>query len=192
MKMFVLKFPTLDSQDKQAGISKFNLENINYIFFFFTDSHILISRYLFDRHREQKACNTDFPLGSVNIKVQLLREHLRVEVLNARHLKPPDPRSIKLRENKYLPAQRRRNLQSTANLSRSQRNLQWVKSKFKSLRSNLQEASVQIHNNANDGLADPYVHLKLVPSQKFMDCPKHRTRIQRRTLFPLFDETFDL
>ena len=60
-----------------------------------SDSHVLISRYLFDRYREQKSV-TDFPLGSVNIKVQLLREHLRVEVLNARHLKPPDPRSSKI------------------------------------------------------------------------------------------------
>ena len=87
---------------------------------------------------------TEFPLGSVNIRVQLLREHLRVEILNARHLKPPDPRSVRIRENKYLPAQRRRLLQSSANLSRSQRNLEWVKSKFKSLRSNLHEASVQV------------------------------------------------
>ena len=35
-------------------------------------------------------------------------------------------------------------LQSSANLTRSQRNLQWVKSKFKSLKSNLHEASVQV------------------------------------------------
>ena len=156
-----------------------------------SDSHILISRYLFERHREQKAM-TEFPLGSVNIRVQLLREHLRVEVLNARHLKPPDPRSIRIRENKYLPAQRRRLLQSSANLSRSQRNLEWVKSKFKSLRSNLHEASVQLHNNTNDGLCDPYISLRLLPGQKFPECPKHKTRWQRRTLFPLFDETFDL
>ena len=40
----------------------------------------------------------EFPLGSVNIRVQLLREHMRVEVLNARHLKPPDPRSSKHRD----------------------------------------------------------------------------------------------
>ena len=100
---------------------------------------------------------------------------------------------VRIRDTKYLPAQRRRLLQQSAvNLSRSQRNLQWVKSKFKSLKSNLHEATVQIHNNANDGLCDPYVHLKLVPSQKFLECPKHRSRIQRRTLFPLFDETFDL
>lgn len=57
-----------------------------------SDSHVLIARYLWERHREQKAMQ-EFPLGSVNIRVQLLREHLRVEVLNARHLKPPDPRS---------------------------------------------------------------------------------------------------
>ena len=59
-----------------------------------SDSQILIARYLWERHREQKAMQ-EFPLGSVNIKIQLLREHLRVEILNARHLKPPDPRSGK-------------------------------------------------------------------------------------------------
>lgn len=53
-----------------------------------------IFRYLWERHRDQKGVQTgDYTLGSVNIRVQLLREHLRVEVLNARHLKPPDPRS---------------------------------------------------------------------------------------------------
>ena len=99
---------------------------------------------------------------------------------------------VRIRESKYLPAQRRRHLQSSMNLSRSQRNLLWLKSKFKSLRSNLQEASVQLHNNSNDGLCDPYVTLRLVPGQKFNECPKHKSRCQRRTLFPLFDETFDL
>ncbi len=59
-----------------------------------SDSNILISRYLFERHREQRAVEEgEYSLGSVNVRVQLLREHLRVEVLNARHLKPPDPRS---------------------------------------------------------------------------------------------------
>ena len=64
-----------------------------------SDSNVLIARYLWERHREQKSmqesATQEFPLGSVNIRVQLLREHLRVEVLNARHLKPPDPRSSK-------------------------------------------------------------------------------------------------
>ena len=100
--------------------------------------------------------------------------------------------SVRIRESKYLPAQRRRHLQSSMNLSRSQRNLLWLKSKFKSLRSNLEEASVQLKNNSNDGLCDPYVTLRLVPGQKFNECPKHKSRCQRRTLFPLFDETFDL
>ena len=59
-----------------------------------SDSQILIARYVWERHREQRLM-LEFPLGSVNIRVQLLREHLRVEVLNARHLKPPDPRSSK-------------------------------------------------------------------------------------------------
>ena len=117
------------------------------------------------------------------LKIMMLRKFLVIEFFSF---------AVRVREAKYLPAQRRRLLQSSANLSRSQRNLEWVKAKFKSLRSNLHEASVQLHNNANDGLCDPYISLRLVPSQKFLECPKHKTRVQRRTLFPLFDETFDL
>ena len=32
----------------------------------------------------------------------------------------------------------------------------------------------------------------MVPAIRFHECPKQKTRTQRRTLFPLFDETFDL
>merc|ERR1712240_625542 len=63
---------------------------------------------------------------------------------------------------------------------RSQRNLQWVKSKWKSLRTTL-----------HDGQCDPYISLRLVPTTNFPHCPKQKTKTKRRTLFPLFDETFD-
>ena len=33
---------------------------------------------------------------------------------------------------------------------------------------------------------------RLVPDSRFNDCPKLRTRTIRGTLFPLFDEKFDL
>ena len=57
-----------------------------------SDSSDLISRYLFERHREQNSIQPgDYELGSITIRCQLLKEHLRIEVLNARHLKPPDP-----------------------------------------------------------------------------------------------------
>ena len=57
-----------------------------------SDSTELISRYLWERHRDQVSIKAgDYNLGSITIRCQLLREHLRIEILNARHLKPPDP-----------------------------------------------------------------------------------------------------
>ena len=75
------------------------------------DSSELISRYFWERHLEQRALqqagfsrshnissnnhnnnmNVNPPnLGSITVRCQMLNEHLRVEVLNARNLKPPD------------------------------------------------------------------------------------------------------
>ena len=67
---------------------------------------------------------------------------------------------------------------------------------------------ISIHTANTQNQADPYVCLRLVPNSRFWkqlsasnwdlfvvrfsDTPKHRTQTQRRTLFPLFDETFDL
>ena len=108
-----------------------------------SDSTELISRYLWERHNEQVSIKPgDYQLGSITIRCQLLREHLRIEILNARHLKPPDPNSVRLgQQSRMLSKGNNRMLNSHANLSRSTRNLQWVKSKFKSLRSNLHEVS---------------------------------------------------
>lgn len=50
----------------------------------------------------------------------------------------------------------------------------------------------QIHASANNGLCDPYVSLRIVPVSSFADYRKYKTKVQRRTLFPLFDETFDM
>ncbi len=64
------------------------------------DSADLVSRYFRERHREQKALQDGAPrshnapnLGSITIRCQMLNEHLRVEVLNARNLRPPDPQA---------------------------------------------------------------------------------------------------
>ena len=61
------------------------------------DSAELVSRYLAQRHREQERARVEEDvhaqrLGSLTVRAQLLREHLRVEVLNARQLRPPDIR----------------------------------------------------------------------------------------------------
>lgn len=62
-----------------------------------SDSSELVSRYFWERHLEQRAADNSniSTLGSVTVKCQMLKEHLRVEVLNARNLKPPDPQAGK-------------------------------------------------------------------------------------------------
>ena len=94
--------------------------------------------------KEQRSLQVgDYKLGSITIRAQLLKDHLRVEVLNARHLKPPEVHRGSLAE-KYAKVGKLRS-KSNLNMSRSQRNLEWVKSKFASLKANLNEAQVSIH-----------------------------------------------
>ena len=53
---------------------------------------LVISRYLSERYKKQREVKAgEFVDGSITLRCQILREHLRIEVLNARHLKPPDP-----------------------------------------------------------------------------------------------------
>ncbi|OQR68826.1 munc13-4-like [Tropilaelaps mercedesae] len=42
-----------------------------------------------------------------------------------------------------------------------------------------------------NGYSDPFVLVELQPRHLFPNCPQHRTRVQKRTLYPLFDETFE-
>lgn len=157
-----------------------------------SDTPDLIARYYWDRLRDQKSLGPDeYKLGSISIRAQLLKEHLRVEVLNARSLKPHESVRAAMEINqKRLPSKRLR-AKSNMNMTRSQRNLDWVKSKFASLKSGLHDAHIHFHTASNQGSCDPYVSLRVVPASRFTDCVKHRTRAQRRTLFPLFDDTFD-
>eukprot|EP00092_Neocalanus_flemingeri_P041502 GFUD01045197.1.p1 GENE.GFUD01045197.1~~GFUD01045197.1.p1 ORF type:complete len:1194 (+),score=262.01 GFUD01045197.1:849-4430(+) len=155
-----------------------------------SDSADLIGRYYWNRIKEQRALQAgEYKLGSITVRAQLLKDHLRVEVLNARHLKPPEIHRGSIAD-KYTRAGKLR-AKSNINMTRSQKNLDWVKSKFASLKANINEAQVSIHTANTQGQSDPYVSIRLVPTSKFTDTPKHRTRTQRRTLFPLFDETFD-
>ncbi|XP_067135056.1 BAI1-associated protein 3-like isoform X2 [Centruroides vittatus] len=41
------------------------------------------------------------------------------------------------------------------------------------------------------GFSDPFVIIELVPKHFFHDCPKQKTKVQKKTLFPLFDESFE-
>jgi len=155
-----------------------------------SDTADLVSRYYWNRVKEQRSLQVgEYKLGSITIRAQLLKDHVRVEVLNARGLKPPEVHRGSLAD-KYVRVGKLK-AKSNLNMSRSQKNLEWVKSKFASLRANLNDAQVQIHAANTQGQSDPYISLRIVPSTKFPDSQKHRTRTQRRTLFPLFDETFD-
>lgn len=40
------------------------------------------------------------------------------------------------------------------------------------------------------GSADPYVKIQLLPSHNFPDAAIIKTKVQKNTLFPLFDESF--
>ncbi len=42
------------------------------------------------------------------------------------------------------------------------------------------------------GSADPYVKVQIVPRDKLTEAPIYKTKVQKNTLFPLFDETFIL
>ncbi|GBO39269.1 hypothetical protein AVEN_108282-1, partial [Araneus ventricosus] len=41
------------------------------------------------------------------------------------------------------------------------------------------------------GFSDPFVIIELVPRHFFPNCVKQRTKVQKKTLFPLFDEAFE-
>lgn len=86
----------------------------------------------------------------------------------------------------------RQRLSAGPGLQGSSLSLNWMKGKLRLLRSVAQEAGLHLHSQASAGQASPYVSLRLVPEAKFPVWPRFRTRAQRRTLFPLFDETFDL
>jgi len=156
-----------------------------------SDTPDLISRYYKNRLQQQRCLQADeFSLGSVTIRVELLKEHLRIEILNARELKPPEIHRGTFHRFQQTKAKLR--AKSNINMSRSQRQLDWVKSKFSSLKWQVQERQVQMHTANTQGQADPYISIRLVPDCRFSDCPKLRTRCVRGTLFPLFDEKFDL
>ncbi|KAG0418433.1 hypothetical protein HPB47_004861, partial [Ixodes persulcatus] len=46
-------------------------------------------------------------------------------------------------------------------------------------------------DGSHAGYSDPFVILEILPRHLFPDCPQQRTRVQKKTLFPLFDESFE-
>lgn len=42
------------------------------------------------------------------------------------------------------------------------------------------------------GKCDSYIKIKLLPDEKFADIKAPKTHVQKETLFPLFDEAFNM
>jgi len=42
------------------------------------------------------------------------------------------------------------------------------------------------------GKCDPYIKIRLLPEEKFAEIKTPKTHVQKETLFPLFDETFNM
>ena len=74
-------------------------------------------------------------------------------------------------------------------------NLDTLRDKCHSFKMSVSEARQSAHRRANHGMCCPYVTVKLVPGKpgSGSDCrAKFKTNAQPRTLFPIFDETFDI
>ncbi len=42
------------------------------------------------------------------------------------------------------------------------------------------------------GFCDPFVKVHVVPDEMYTSNVKHKTKVKKKTLFPLFDETFSM
>lgn len=166
---------------------------------FASDSDALINNFYKQRLEDQRSIPSgNFPLGSINVRIQYLRAHLRVQVLNCRHLKPlgslTRSNSGNL-DNHNLNKKLYRNsrLNKSSHNLRSMDKMDFIKEKYFSLRLSVKEVRQLAHRTANNGMCSPYVSVKLVPGPSgHPELSKVSTKCQPRTLFPLFDETFDM
>jgi len=44
----------------------------------------------------------------------------------------------------------------------------------------------------SNGSSDPFVKIRIVPEEMYPSTPKYKTKVKKKTLFPLFDETFSI
>ena len=59
---------------------------------FASDEESLVQSYYRQRHQDQTGLKPGhFPLGSISVKIQYLGSHIRINILNCRHLKPLVP-----------------------------------------------------------------------------------------------------
>ena len=64
---------------------------------------------------------------------------------------------------------------------------------MENIRLSVQEVRVRAHMSVNNGMCSPYVTVKLVPGPGgSVAISKLKTVAKSRTLFPMFDQTFDM
>ncbi|XP_011304160.1 protein unc-13 homolog D isoform X1 [Fopius arisanus] len=123
----------------------------------------LIHRYHLERFKEQNEME-DALHGMLTVKTHFTENSLNVQILNARNLKAMDS-----------------NGDFIGKLSTLERKLH---SKSKQTKQRLKEVKPR--------KCDPYVKIRLLPEEKFHDVKLPKTHVEKETLFPLFDETFNI
>ena len=145
--------------------------------------------------------HSSFSTGSITVKIQFLSEHLKIHIMNCRHLKPGGnlrrSRSEILKQETKLRSRRCSASKSNNKVVRniSDTKMDFLRDKCHSLQLSVSEARHSAHRRANHGMCRPYVTIKLVPGQPGSGADhraKFKTNSQPRTLFPIFDETFFL
>ena len=161
-----------------------------------SDNESLIVSFYKQRLADQKVNSSNHSTGSITVKIQVLSEHLRVNIMNCRHLKPGG-NLRRSRSEIFKQETRFRSRSCSTNKSNHSHNnnLETLRDKCHSFKMSVSEARQSAHRRANHGMCCPYVTVKLVPgkSGSGSDCrAKFKTNSQPRTLFPIFDETYDI
>ena len=82
---------------------------------------------------------------------------------------------------------------SLHNLGSADNKTDFIRDKCFSFRLSVTEARQLVHRAANNGMCSPYVTVKIVPGTHGQpEFAKVTTKCQPRTLYPQFDEVFDL
>ena len=185
--------PPDSSEENQGG-----LEGTQRLLTLFASSPIsLVDAFYRERLKEQEAIGKgNFPQGAVTVKVLRLSSHIRVQVVNCRHLRPlGEGRRSMRRKQSWTNGQRGAPGESSTSHTGSNQTgaFHLLREKCQAICESVAEAREESHRAGNRGMCCPYVTIKVVPGDE--DCAhlaKARTAAHTRTLFPVFGETLDL
>ena len=187
--------PPDDTEENQGG-----LEGTQRLLTLFASSPLsLVDAFYRERLKEQEAIGKrNFPQGAVTVKVLRLSSHIRVQVVNCRHLRPlggEERRSMR-RKQSWTNGHHEPQGESSTNHAGSNPTtgaFHLLREKCQALCVSVAEVREESHRAGNRGMCCPYVTVKVVPGND--DCAhlaKARTAAHTRTLFPVFGETLDL